>query len=77
MFSCVMSQKYEGSEFAKELYKITGGKKLAIIYQNTDQGVLATDLFANEWENLGGLHRIQLHEQEPQHAGLAYRYARL
>ena len=23
------------------------------------------------------LHRIQLHEQEPQHAGLAYRYARL
>ena len=54
MFSCVMSQKYEGSEFAKELYKITGGKKLAIIYQNTDQGVLATDLFANEWENLGG-----------------------
>lgn len=54
MFSCVMSQKYEGAEFAKALHKITGNKKLAIIYQNTDQGVLATELFADQWKNLGG-----------------------
>ncbi len=54
MFSCVMSQKYEGAQFADELFKVTGAKKLAIIYQNTDQGVLASDLFANEWKSLGG-----------------------
>lgn len=54
MFSCVISQKYEGPLFSEELLKITGPKKLAIIYQNTDQGVLASDLFKEKWEELGG-----------------------
>lgn len=54
MFSCVMSQKYEGAQFADELFKITGPKKLAIIYQNTDHGVLASELFSNQWKSLGG-----------------------
>ena len=54
MFSCVISQKYEGPLFAEELAKVTGPKKLAIIYQNTDQGVLASDLFKTKWEELGG-----------------------
>ena len=40
--------------FSEELLKITGPKKLAIIYQNTDQGVLASDLFKEKWEELGG-----------------------
>lgn len=54
MFSCVMSQKYEGAEFANEVFKKFGAKKLAIIYQNTDQGVLASKLFADKWKELGG-----------------------
>ncbi|MCI8836896.1 MAG: ABC transporter substrate-binding protein [Hungatella sp.] len=54
MFSCVMSQKYEGAQFADELFKVTGAKKLAIIYQNTDQGVLASELFSDQWKSLGG-----------------------
>ena len=54
MFSCVIIQKYEGHLFSEELLKITGPKKLAIIYQNTDQGVLASDLFKEKWEELGG-----------------------
>ncbi|MEN6315733.1 MAG: ABC transporter substrate-binding protein [Clostridiaceae bacterium] len=54
MFSCVMSQKYEGAEFANEVFKKFGAKKLAIIYQNTDQGVQASKLFADKWKELGG-----------------------
>ncbi len=54
MFSCVMSQKYEGAEFANEVFKKFGSKKLAIIYQNTDHGVQASKLFEDKWKELGG-----------------------
>lgn len=55
IFSCVISQKYEGAMFAEELMERYGDdKKAAIIYQNTDFGVQATELFAKRWEELGG-----------------------
>lgn len=54
IFSCVISQKYEGAMFAEELKKLDAGTKAAIIYQNTDFGVQATELFAKNWEEMGG-----------------------
>ena len=40
MFSVVMSQKYEGAEFARYLINTYGPQKIAIIYQNTDHGAV-------------------------------------
>ena len=54
MFSVVMSQKYEGAEFARYLINTYGPQKIAIIYQNTDHGVIASDVFKQEYEKLGG-----------------------
>lgn len=54
MFSVVMSQKYEGAEFARYLIQTYGPQKIAVIYQNTDHGVIASDVFKQEYEKLGG-----------------------
>lgn len=54
MFSVVMSQKYEGAEFANYLFDKNGAQNIAIIYQNTDHGVVASDIFAKRYEELGG-----------------------
>lgn len=54
MFSVVMSQKYEGAEFANFLIEKYGPQSIAIIYQNTDHGVIATDVFKTRYEELGG-----------------------
>lgn len=54
IFSCVISQKYEGAMFADMLKERNAGTKVAIIYQNTDFGVQATELFANRWKELEG-----------------------
>jgi branched-chain amino acid transport system substrate-binding protein len=54
MFSVVMSQKYEGAEFAQFLFGAYGGKTAAILYQNTDHGVIATDVFTRKYTELGG-----------------------
>jgi branched-chain amino acid transport system substrate-binding protein len=54
IFASVISQKYEGAMYADELKKQDVGTKVAIIYQNTDFGVQATELFANRWKEIGG-----------------------
>jgi branched-chain amino acid transport system substrate-binding protein len=54
IFSCVISQKYEGAEFARAAKSQTGLKTVAIVYQNTDHGVQASALFRDEWVRLGG-----------------------
>ncbi len=54
IFSAVISQKYEGAMYADELKKLDKGTKVAIVYQNTDFGVQATQLFANRWTEEGG-----------------------
>lgn len=54
MFSAVMSQKYEGAEFADALIDRFGTQNIALLYQNTDHGVIATDVFTKEYEAKGG-----------------------
>lgn len=54
MFSAVMSQKYEGAEFADALIEMFGAQNVAILYQNTDHGVIATDVFTKQYEAGGG-----------------------
>lgn len=54
MFSAVMSQKYEGAEFADALLDRFGPQNVALLYQNTDHGVIATDVFTKEYEAQGG-----------------------
>lgn len=54
MFSAVMSQKYEGAEFADALIGRFGTQNIALLYQNTDHGVIATDVFSKEYEAKGG-----------------------
>ena len=54
MFSAVMSQKYEGAEFADALIRRYGTKDVALLYQNTDHGVIATDVFTKQYEADGG-----------------------
>ena len=54
MFSAVMSQKYEGAEFADALIEQFGVQNVALLYQNTDHGVIATDVFTKEYELKGG-----------------------
>lgn len=54
IFSSVISQKYEGAMYAEELMQRQTGTKVAIIYQNTDFGVQATELFSQRWKELGG-----------------------
>lgn len=54
MFSAVMSQKYEGAEFADALVARFGAQNVAILYQNTDHGVIATEVFTNQYEAAGG-----------------------
>lgn len=54
MFSAVMSQKYEGAEFADALIERFGTQNVALLYQNTDHGVIATDVFTTEYEAQGG-----------------------
>lgn len=54
MFSAVMSQKYEGAEFADALIEKFGIQNVALLYQNTDHGVVATDVFTTEYEAQGG-----------------------
>lgn len=54
MFSAVMSQKYEGAEFADALIDRFGTQNVALLYQNTDHGVIATDVFTKEYEAQGG-----------------------
>jgi len=54
MFSIVISQKYEGPGFAEAVWEQTGGGKLAVILQNTDWGVNASQLFVDRWTALGG-----------------------
>lgn len=54
MFSAVMSQKFEGAEFANALVEKFGAQDVAILYQNTDHGVIASDVFTTAYEELGG-----------------------
>ncbi len=54
MFSAVMSQKYEGAEYADALIERFGTQNVALLYQNTDHGVIATDVFTKEYEAQGG-----------------------
>lgn len=54
MFSAVMSQKYEGAEFADALLERYGAQNVALLYQNTDHGVIATDVFTKQYEAEGG-----------------------
>lgn len=54
MFSAVISQKYEGAEFADALLDRFGPQNVALLYQNTDHGVIATDVFTKEYEAEGG-----------------------
>lgn len=54
MFSAVMSQKYEGAEFADALIDKFGKQNVAILYQNTDHGVIATQVFTEQYEAQGG-----------------------
>lgn len=54
MFSAVMSQKYEGAEFADALINRFGTQNVALLYQNTDHGVIANDVFTKEYEEKGG-----------------------
>lgn len=54
MFSAVMSQKYEGAEFADALIERYGTLNAALLYQNTDHGAVATDVFTKQYEAQGG-----------------------
>lgn len=54
MFSAVMSQKYEGAEFADALIDRFGTQNVALLYQNTDHGAVATDVFTKQYEAQGG-----------------------
>lgn len=54
MFSAVMSQKYEGAEFADALIEKFGVQNVALLYQNTDHGAVATDVFTKQYEAQGG-----------------------
>lgn len=54
MFSAVISQKYEGAEFANALLDRFGPQNVALLYQNTDHGVIATDVFTKQYEAEGG-----------------------
>ena len=49
-----MSQRLEAVEFANAVESLCGAGKIAIVYQNTDHGVQACNLFKAQWESLGG-----------------------
>ena len=49
-----MSQRLEAVEFANAVEANCGIGKIAIVYQNTDHGVQACNLFKAQWESLGG-----------------------
>lgn len=49
-----MSQRLEALEFANATAELCGAGNVAILYQNTDQGVQASQLFQEQWEELGG-----------------------
>ena len=49
-----MSQRLEAVEFANDVEANCGIGKIAIVYQNTDHGVQACNLFKAQWESLGG-----------------------
>lgn len=49
-----MSQRLEAVEFANAVEANCGIGKIAIVYQNTDHGVQACNLFKTQWESMGG-----------------------
>ena len=54
IFPIPMSQRLEAVEFANATEELAGLGSVAILYQNTDQGVQACQLFRDQWESLGG-----------------------
>ena len=49
-----MSQRLEAVEFANAVTELCGASDIAILYQNTEQGVQASNLFKGQWEENGG-----------------------
>ncbi|BCG58786.1 ABC transporter substrate-binding protein [Paenibacillus sp. URB8-2] len=54
MFTLAMTQKLESKKFAEFVIDQFGQKKVATIYQNTDYGVTANEIFVNRIKELGG-----------------------
>ncbi len=54
VFPIPMSQRLEALEFANATEQLCGIGNVAILYQNTDHGVQASQLFKDQWESLGG-----------------------
>lgn len=49
-----MSQRLEAVGFANAAIELCGAGNVAILYQNTDHGVQAAQLFKDQWESEGG-----------------------
>ena len=54
VFPIPMSQRLEAVGFAEATESYCGIGSIAIIYQNTDHGVQAANLFKEQWESMGG-----------------------
>ena len=55
VFPIPMSQRLEALEFANATEQLCGIGNVAILYQNTDHGVQASQLFKEQWDSLVGL----------------------
>lgn len=53
VFPIPMSQRLEAVGFAEATESYCGIGSIAIIYQNTDHGVQAANLFKEQWESHG------------------------